>query len=1079
MVTQKPSLVWAMLAIALLSAEISALASERAPASETRIFSSRLLFRQPNASEAARLSEAGAHWIEDYDSFSLFSAPASLFERVKSRAAEHGLSIIPHDLFDTVYVPGGIIRVGEPLPPDRWDLGSATYRADEYGLYIIHFIGPPRATWLPAMGVTGAIEVQALIANAYLIAATPEIANAVQRLPFVQRVLPYHAFLKGFPSIRHEGRRIDVVIEVADAPGAPEQRARIRAMALDYSDGYGPSVVAGTFPWASLLRIIQEPLVVGISPRPRSASSDERATQSATTNTTSSGVNIIPTSPGNYASWLIGATRCSFCGALAEEGFRVGIADTGLDSGLCGQNPQQSGCSGLPALHSDFNPTSRVIFGTNFIPQTSTCNPGTQDCDPSTLCPMCDGAYHGTAVAGFTAGRTTDLARTDSGSFFLGTGLAPSGGLVITKIANSGGIVNPSFNIYHWAADATSRNAFIQNHSHNEYHVRVDGESQPSMTGGQYSIMSRQFDRAVRGLNDVGPAFPPITLTVSSGNFNQDIIFNLSDEINRQRKIWSMPPGTAKNVIAVGAAENVRTSTEAKDCTSPPAQHASLHNIWNFTKHGARVASGGNPWDTYIKPDLIAPAANVTSALSSQTNLLPCARFLDSSSALFSLYMIRSGTSFAAPLAAGGALIASRVYAQSIGGTPDPSTARPSLLKAMLIGSSRSMRGGTNYAVYPSDYTASAQAPIGIAPNDVQGFGRLNIDDFVSQTPSKQYVNETVSLTSSGARWSRTYPVDESSKPVKIVLAWSDVAAPADINKDVTVETLLVNDLNLQVLVGNGAVCTSYYGNNISTVNELSIPYSCGTGQLDTKNNVEKTEFVPEGVERFTIVVEAARLDGKANPALSTVNQDFSLFVYNAAGPVPLPPPTNFSRTGSGNVVTLSWDGVQGAAGFEVWRGPTSGSMTKISGTNEITALTFTDASAAANNFYVYKVRAVDPAANAGTFSPILFVGTGTTFSDDPLVAGATIRAMHVSELRQRINEMRTVAGLVPYSFVDSLTPSISAVRGVHIEELRGALNEARQFMGASTLGFTDQNLQSGATIIKAVHIQELRTGCR
>jgi uncharacterized delta-60 repeat protein len=99
-----------------------------------------------------------------------------------------------------------------------------------------------------------------------------------------------------------------------------------------------------------------------------------------------------------------------------------------------------------------------------------------------------------------------------------------------------------------------------------------------------------------------------------------------------------------------------------------------------------------------------------------------------------------------------------------------------------------------------------------------------------------------------------------------------------------------------------------------------------------------------------------------------------------------------------------------------------------------------------------------------------------TVFTDDPVTAGSVlIKAVHVIELRTRIDAQRTRYGLLAFDWTDpSLSPS-STVRAVHWAELRTALQQAYTGAGLSAPSFTDPTLTAGSTIVRAAHIQELR----
>ena len=97
-------------------------------------------------------------------------------------------------------------------------------------------------------------------------------------------------------------------------------------------------------------------------------------------------------------------------------------------------------------------------------------------------------------------------------------------------------------------------------------------------------------------------------------------------------------------------------------------------------------------------------------------------------------------------------------------------------------------------------------------------------------------------------------------------------------------------------------------------------------------------------------------------------------------------------------------------------------------------------------------------------------------FTDDPLIAGVTVvKAVHVTELRARIEQLRTRYGVAAFNWTDpSLTGGTSAVRAQHIVDLRTALAQAYAAAIMTPPTYTDPALAAG-TPTKAVHINELR----
>lgn len=97
-------------------------------------------------------------------------------------------------------------------------------------------------------------------------------------------------------------------------------------------------------------------------------------------------------------------------------------------------------------------------------------------------------------------------------------------------------------------------------------------------------------------------------------------------------------------------------------------------------------------------------------------------------------------------------------------------------------------------------------------------------------------------------------------------------------------------------------------------------------------------------------------------------------------------------------------------------------------------------------------------------------------FTDDPLTAGSTaIRAVHLTELRTRIDAVRVTRQLSGYAWTGvTVTAGSTLIQAAHITELREALRQAYVAAGLTPPTYTDPGLAAG-TAVKAVHIAELR----
>jgi hypothetical protein len=121
-------------------------------------------------------------------------------------------------------------------------------------------------------------------------------------------------------------------------------------------------------------------------------------------------------------------------------------------------------------------------------------------------------------------------------------------------------------------------------------------------------------------------------------------------------------------------------------------------------------------------------------------------------------------------------------------------------------------------------------------------------------------------------------------------------------------------------------------------------------------------------------------------------------------------------------------------------------------------------------------VVSTNDGGNDATGSYLLTVtGASPGFTDDPLAETLTvIKAVHFTELRTRIDALRTRFGLSPFSWTDASLPGVT-VKKVHLDELRAALVAAYVAAARTPPAFTDGTITAQDTIVRAVHILQLR----
>ena len=98
-------------------------------------------------------------------------------------------------------------------------------------------------------------------------------------------------------------------------------------------------------------------------------------------------------------------------------------------------------------------------------------------------------------------------------------------------------------------------------------------------------------------------------------------------------------------------------------------------------------------------------------------------------------------------------------------------------------------------------------------------------------------------------------------------------------------------------------------------------------------------------------------------------------------------------------------------------------------------------------------------------------------FTDHPIMAGVTpVRAVHFTELRERINALLAAWGLGRFAWTDPvLAAGVTQVKLVHLVELRRALESAYRAAGRAAPPWTDAAAVAGTTPIRAGHLMELR----
>ena len=338
-----------------------------------------------------------------------------------------------------------------------------------------------------------------------------------------------------------------------------------------------------------------------------------------------------------------------------------------------------------------------------------------------------------------------------------------------------------------------------------------------------YDDSSQAFDVGVRDA-DLGQAG------------NQEIIFVMSAGNSGSSSGTIGTPGNGKNMITVGASESDRpTWTDGCGISASGADDAM--DIIYFSSRGP--APGGR-----VKPEVIAPGTHIqgtASTNSSYNGSGVCDMYQPGSQTIFAA---SSGTSHSTPAVAGTASLYYYWLENQYGITPTPA-----LMKAYLIA----------HPTYLTGLSANDTLP-----SNNQGYGMPDMTTAFDDVP-RVMVNQSVVFDNSGETWTFSGAVADPSKPVRIVLAYTDKAGAIGTSPQ-------VNNLNLQATIDGSA----YHGNHFSG------QWSTTGGSPDSANNYEAI-FKPAGTTgSIEITVTGFNIadDGVPNSGDGT-DQDFALVCYN------------------------------------------------------------------------------------------------------------------------------------------------------------------------------------------------------
>lgn len=586
----------------------------------------------------------------------------------------------------------------------------------------------------------------------------------------------------------------------------------------------------------------------------------------------------------------------SICATIWNQGITgtdetPAVCDTGVDSDMCFYRYSSDSSAITDAQYPSLPDNGTIDFSKKVI--VYNVLPGASAYDGSYTCSS--GYHHGTHVCSSVLGDNfANLSTASSGGHDSGDGMAPNAKLIFQDagLENTGclnGLANDYQLIFKQAYNAGAR---------------IHSNSWGSAVGGLYDGDARSVDLF--------------------SYLNQDFLFFFAAGNNGGSGSYTInSPGSAKNVVAIGATSN---------------GSAGANSIASFSSRGPCR-------DGRIKPDLVAPGQYIVGASADEIhNSNNCST------------RSASGTSMATPTAAGATVLLREYfrkgfYPTGISNSADIINPSSALLKATLI----------NGAV---DISATSQSTVlnYLNPNFNQGWGRVLLDTVLFfSNPSRESRGLRIWDKPAGVGLSNneediySISVTSSGEPLKVTICWTD-PPPSPLSG-----IALSHDLDLEVISPSNSI---YRGNCFSSGS------SYPNGIKDYLNNVEEVFITNPETGIWQIKVKGAYLP--FIPGLdNSEKQGYAVVAtFKDCGGCSLVANNLSAVDNTLTGIDLSWDEVSVASKYQIFRAegecPSSPDSFKFIG--ESASTIFTDTKVEGGKTYSYKIRVLNDCGE-GPFS--------------------------------------------------------------------------------------------------------------
>ena len=574
----------------------------------------------------------------------------------------------------------------EPAIPEQQ---QAQFEAGASNLYLLQFTGPVQEQWKTATEKAGVHLYSYVPDYAFLARMDENALQAATELPFVRWIGPFYPAYRLAASLQPQALSASAADQSLQVQVQTLPDADLEALASEVGQWGGQVDSRSQSDTAGYLRLSLPPGHLADLAAANGVLWVEPVLERQLFNDIAGGTimqaNLVHTSLGLYG-----------------QGQIVGLADSGLDTG------------NLSTLHPDLRGRVLKYF----------CLARTSPCDWS------DPLAHGTHVAGSILGNGKASGSDPATHQYVGSfaGVAPEAQLVMQSIADGAGRLSGI------PADTGDlmRAAYAEGaRIHNDSWGGPSGGTAPNYEYGGYTLDAKQVDQAAWDKKD-------LLIVFSAGNqgvdANQDGLVDLDS---------LAAPGTAKNVLTVGASESFRPDMkvatwgnflDANNNVAFPVNPLNSDYLANNINGMAAFSSRGPADDGRVKPDLVAPGTWIVSTRTQVQNALTGWGIYTPNDK----YIYLGGTSMSTPLTSGAAALV-REWLTKLRGISSPSAA---LMKAVLI------NGADNMS--PGQYVSPQEIPAK-RPNNVTGWGRVDLASSIfPQSPGLIWVKDRTSGLKTG-----------------------------------------------------------------------------------------------------------------------------------------------------------------------------------------------------------------------------------------------------------------------------------------------------------------------------------------